>query len=52
MKKVKETTEQRLERLRLQSSTRTRVEQDKKKYNRKRAKSKRDWPAFLLRSPP
>lgn len=48
MDKPKETPEQRRERIRLSKTMKTKVVPDKKKYDRKRAKLNKDWPAFLL----
>jgi len=50
MKQVKETKEQRLERLRLHGATTTRVVKDKKKYSRKskHKKSSRNEEPYLF----
>lgn len=49
MDKPKETPEQRRERIRLDKTMKTKVVPDKKKYNRKRAKQNKDWPAFVFK---
>ena len=47
MDKPKETPEQRRERIHLDKTMKTKAVPDKKKYNRKRAKQNKDWPAFI-----
>lgn len=47
--KPKETPEQRKKRLELNKMTKTKWVPDKKRYDRKRAKSKKDWLSFLFR---